>query len=175
MNLSRLVDDLLFLTRAEMHQLKLQIAAVNIYELIEIEISRWQRHCDDRVISINVDEPAKNIEALIDKPRIQQVLSILIDNAIKYSKIGGSVDVGIAEHAAQIVITVSDTGDGISAVEVENIFERFVRFSRNDEGLGLGLPIAKAIIEAHGGQILVESIQGEGSTFSVILPIAGNL
>jgi signal transduction histidine kinase len=174
-SLSRLVDDLLFLTRAEMHPLKLQIAPVNIYELMEVEISRWRRHCDGRIISINVNEQAKKIEALIDKPRIQQVLSILIDNAIKYSKVGGSVDVGITEQTGQFVITVSDTGVGISAVEVENIFERFVRFSKNDEGLGLGLPIAKTIVEAHGGQIVVESIQGEGSTFSVLLPTAGAL
>ncbi|MFT6957901.1 MAG: two-component system OmpR family sensor kinase [Halieaceae bacterium] len=171
-NLSQLVDDLLLLTRAEMHQIQLQLAPVNLFDLVTAEVSRWQRHCEDRVISINASKQSEKVEALIDKPRIQQVLSILIDNATKYSKTGGSVDIGIAQRSAQLVITVSDTGDGISATQVENIFERFVRFSRHDEGLGLGLPIAKAIIEAHGGQIVVESIQGEGAIFSIILPTA---
>jgi signal transduction histidine kinase len=173
-NLSHLVDDLLFLTRAEMHQLQLEIVPVNLFDLVTAEVSRWQRRCEDRVISVDTStEQAESIEALIDKPRIQQVLSILIDNATKYSTAGGSIEIGIIKQSQQLVITVSDTGEGISATEVENIFERFVRFSRHAEGLGLGLPIAKAIIEAHGGQIVVESIQGEGSIFSITLPITG--
>jgi signal transduction histidine kinase len=69
-----------------------------------------------------------------------------------------------------MIIVVKDSGKGISATEIENIFERFVRFSKHNEGLGLGLPIAKAIIKAHGGQITVESVQGEGSLFSITLP-----
>jgi signal transduction histidine kinase len=69
-----------------------------------------------------------------------------------------------------MIIAVKDSGKGISATEIENIFERFVRFSKHNEGLGLGLPIAKAIIKAHGGQITVESVQGEGSLFSITLP-----
>lgn len=170
-SLSHLVDDLLLLTRAEMHQIQLQIAPVNLFDLVTAEVSRWQQHCEDRIISVIASEQSKKIEALIDKPRMQQVLSILIDNATKYSQDRGSVDIGIARQASRLVITVSDTGNGISATEIENIFERFVRFSRHDEGLGLGLPIAKAIIEAHGGQIVVESVQGEGSTFSILLPI----
>ncbi|MBL4673606.1 MAG: HAMP domain-containing histidine kinase, partial [Arenicella sp.] len=174
-NLSNLVDDLLFLTRAEMHQLDLDVAPVNLFELIETEVSRWQRHCPDRVFSFNSCEQAENIEVLIDKPRIQQVLSILIDNSSKYSKISGPINIGLTNQTEHIDITVNDCGDGISAAEVENIFERFVRFSRNDEGLGLGLPIAKAIIEAHGGKITVESVQGDGSTFSIKLPTSSDL
>lgn len=169
-NLSKLVDDLLFLTRAEMHELYIDLAPANLYELIEVEVSGWQRYCPDRAFSFNYCEPLENIEVVIDKPRIQQVISILIDNASKYSKTGGPINIGLDDQSEHIVITVNDSGDGISATEVENIFERFVRFSRNQEGLGLGLPIAKAIIEAHGGKITVESVQGEGSTFSIILP-----
>ena len=66
---------------------------------------------------------------------------------------------------------MSDTGEGISGAEIENIFERFVRFSKHNEGVGLGLPIAKAIVEAHKGSISVNSVQGEGTTFSVKLPL----
>jgi len=169
-NLSNLVDDLLFLTRAEMHQLDINVAPCKLSELIEAEVSRWQRHCSDRIFSFSCCECLENIDVLIDKPRIQQVLSILIDNASKYSKTGSPIGICLTGQPGDIGITVSDSGDGISAVEVENVFERFVRFSRNHEGLGLGLPIAKAIIEAHGGKITVESVQGEGSIFSIILP-----
>jgi signal transduction histidine kinase len=174
-NLSKLVDDLLFLTRAEMHQLVIDVTPTNLCELIEIEVSRWQRHCTDRIFSFNFQEELENMNFLIDKSRIQQVLSILIDNSSKYSKTGGPIGIGLAKQSEQLVITVNDSGDGISAVEVENVFERFVRFSRNHEGLGLGLPIAKAIIEAHGGKMIVESVKGEGSTFSIILPTASVL
>tara|TARA_R110001592_G_scaffold23259_2_gene91347 strand:- start:3391 stop:4950 length:1560 start_codon:yes stop_codon:yes gene_type:complete len=169
-NLSKLVDDLLILTRAEMHQLQLQIERLNIVTLLSAEVGRWQRRSDDRLITFTVDETLRDIDVAIDKPRFQQVISILLDNATKYSKPAGAVEVGITKNESLVTITVKDTGEGISAAEIENIFERFVRFSRINEGLGLGLPIAKAIVEAHGGQITVKSIQGEGSTFSVILP-----
>jgi two-component system OmpR family sensor kinase len=106
----------------------------------------------------------------IDTPRIQQVLSILMDNAIKYSPSGLPIEISVKQNNTYIVVTVKDFGKGISATEIENIFERFVRFSKHNEGLGLGLPIAKAIIEAHGGQITVESVQSEGSLFSITLP-----
>lgn len=172
-NLSHLVDDLLFLTRAEMHQIQLEKTQVNLVEVVKTEVGRWQRRCEDRVISVTTHGPQEAITALVDQPRIQQVLSILIDNATKYSQAGGAVEVTLEKQPTQVLITVSDSGDGISATEVENVFERFVRFSKHDDGLGLGLPIAKAIVEAHGGKIMVESIQGEGSTFLVTLPVAG--
>jgi signal transduction histidine kinase len=169
-NLNKLVDDLLFLTRAEMQQLEINLDSVNLAELIEVEVSRWQRHCPNRVFSFSSCEKLDRIEILIDKSRIQQVISILLDNSSKYSKIAGPIDIALTSQSGHVVITVNDHGNGISAAEVENVFERFVRFSRNHDGLGLGLPIAKAIIEAHGGKIAVESVQGEGSIFSIILP-----
>lgn len=169
-NLSRLVDDLLLLTRAEMNQLHLQIAATKIKPLLDAEVLKWQRLHKDRNISLITDSCQDDAAAMIDKSRIHQVLSILLDNAIKYSLSGLPIEVSVSERDSFIMIAVKDTGQGISAAEVENIFERFVRFSKHDEGLGLGLSIAKAIVEAHGGQIAVESIQGEGSVFSMTLP-----
>lgn len=169
-NLSNLVDDLLFLTRAEMHQLQLEIEQHNLLELVETEVSRWQRRFSNRVFSISHNAQSETTQSQVDKSRIKQVLSILLDNATKYSLVDGPIDIDLAHKSAEVIITISDTGNGISAVEIENIFERFVRFSKHNEGLGLGLPIAKAIIEAHGGRIAVESIPGRGSTFSITLP-----
>jgi two-component system OmpR family sensor kinase len=170
-NLSRLVDDLLLLTRAEMNQLNLEVSTTKIKLLLNAEVLKWQRLHQERKISLVTDLVCDETEVTIDTPRIQQVLSILLDNATKYSPSGFPVEVSVKQNTTSMIIAVKDKGKGISATEIENIFERFVRFSRHNEGLGLGLPIAKAIIKAHGGQITVESVQGEGSLFSITLPI----
>jgi len=169
-NLSRLVDDLLLLTRAEMNQLNLEVSTTDINPLLNTEVLKWQKHHQKRHISLVTDLVSDEIAVIIDTPRIQQVLSILMDNAIKYSPSGLPIEISVKQNNTFIVVSVKDSGKGISATEIENIFERFVRFSKHNEGLGLGLPIAKAIIEAHGGQITVESVQGEGSLFSITLP-----
>jgi signal transduction histidine kinase len=170
-NLSRLVDDLLLLTRAEMNQLNLDVSATKIKPLLNTEVLKWQRRHQERNITLMTDLISDDKMVTIDTPRIHQVLSILLDNATKYSPPKLPVEVNVKQEDCFLVVTVKDSGQGISATEIENIFERFVRFSKHNEGLGLGLPIAKAIVEAHGGQITVESTQGEGSTFSVTLPI----
>lgn len=169
-NLSRLVDDLLFLTRAEMNQILIDVVETNIKSLVETEVSKWKRLNPNRGINLinRLDANENNLK--VDPSRIQQVLSILIDNSIKYSHIGQPIDVTMSEDESKFMITVKDKGKGISATQIENIFERFVRFSKHGEGLGLGLPIAKAIIEAHGGDVNVESTQNEGSIFSITLP-----
>ncbi len=169
-SLSRLVDDLLFLTRAEMNQLHLEKTATLIKPMLEEEVGKWQRMYQDRSLSLTSDTRLEDTAALIDKPRIQQVLSILLDNATKYSPAGSPIEISASSENALINIAVTDHGEGISAAEVENIFERFVRFSRQGEGMGLGLSIAKALVEAHGGKIKVQSVIGEGSTFTVSLP-----
>lgn len=171
-NLSRLVDDLLLLTRAEMNQLNLDIKPVQIIPLLEAEIAKWQRLFEDRDFSLVVYASVEELNVLIDKQRIQQVLSILLDNATKYPNTGQpvAIEVDVTRNEDFVQVAIRDNGEGISAAEVDNIFERFVRFSKHDEGMGLGLPIAKAIVDAHGGEISVESLQGEGSTFCFTLP-----
>jgi two-component system OmpR family sensor kinase len=164
------VDDLLLLTRAEMNQLNLEVSTTEIKPLLYTEVLKWQRRHQQRNISLVTELVPDETVVNIDTPRIQQVLSILMDNAIKYSPSGLPIEISVKQNNTYIVVTVKDFGKGISATEIENIFERFVRFSKHNEGLGLGLPIAKAIIEAHGGQITVESVQSEGSLFSITLP-----
>ncbi|MFT5541548.1 MAG: two-component system OmpR family sensor kinase [Glaciecola sp.] len=170
-NLSRLVDDLLLLTRAEMNQLHLEVMPVQIMPLLASEVAKWKKHDLGRTISLKAPDDLVETLVLIDKQRIQQVLSILIDNATKYSKSDQPIEISLVKAGAFVSVSITDLGVGISAAEVDNIFERFVRFSKHNEGLGLGLPIAKVIVEAHGGKISVESSQGQGSTFSITLAI----
>ena len=169
-NLSRLVDDLLFLTRAEMNQLSLEKIPTDIEQLVESELIKWRRLYPHRKITLQSELNSIHTHLLIDPSRIRQVLSILIDNASKYSGVNQAIDVSLSDNTKFIYLKVQDYGGGISAAEIDNIFERFVRFSKDKEGLGLGLPIARAIVEAHGGNIQVTSDQTIGSVFIIALP-----
>jgi signal transduction histidine kinase len=103
---------------------------------------------------------------------IQRMLSNLLDNAIKYTPPGGSVSVSVAEKDGQIVVSVKDTGMGISPKDLPHIFERFYRCdeSRSQTGIGLGLSLARAIARGHGGDITTTSNPNQGSTFTITLP-----
>jgi signal transduction histidine kinase len=106
---------------------------------------------------------------------MEQVAANLIDNAIKYTPSGGRVTVDAAQEEGRAVLRVSDTGAGIPADELPRIWERLFRgdASRTERGLGLGLSLVKAIVEAHGGTVAVESEVGRGTTFTVALPKSG--
>jgi signal transduction histidine kinase len=121
-------------------------------------------------LSCNVSDEG-NIKG--DQPLIQRMISNLLDNAIKYTAPGGRVSIKVqtaADH--EVVVSVQDTGIGISPVELVHIFERFYRcdHSRSEPGIGLGLSLARTIARAHGGDVKVSSQPGQGSTFTVNLP-----
>jgi signal transduction histidine kinase len=108
-----------------------------------------------------------------DWDRLLQVFENLIGNAIKFTRAGGRITAGAAPRDDEIVFWVADTGDGISSEDLPHIFDRFWQASRaGRHGAGLGLSITKAIVEAHGGRIWVESTVGSGSTFSFTIPRA---
>jgi two-component system, OmpR family, phosphate regulon sensor histidine kinase PhoR len=112
---------------------------------------------------------------VVDPARIAQLLSNLISNALKFTQDGGRVEVRLGVEANQVVLAVADTGIGIPAVDQERIFERFYRTTIATQqavpGTGLGLTVAKAIVEAHNGTITVDSHEGRGSVFKVRLPL----
>jgi signal transduction histidine kinase len=124
-------------------------------------------------IGITLQMPEEPVVVAIDKVAIRQVLGILLDNARKFSEPGSTVTVGLEKGGTWAAITIADTGSGIAPEHLPHIFERFYRAdaSRTTQGAGLGLAIAKGIVERHGGKIDVESEPGQGATFIVRLPL----
>jgi heavy metal sensor kinase len=172
--LTRLVETLLTLTRAESGRVQLTRQLVDLGGLATAVADSLRVLAEEKAQTLTVDAEAE-IEALCDPNVLRHALSNLIDNAIKYTPEKGSVSVRVAKMSlVEGAIEVRDTGRGVAAAERERIFERFYRVdaarARDSGGLGLGLAIARWAVEAHGGRIEVESEQGKGSVFRIILP-----
>ncbi|MEW5718997.1 MAG: PAS domain-containing sensor histidine kinase [Chloroflexota bacterium] len=173
--LTRLVQGILNVSRIEAGQLILQPQAFNMVALIEKVIGVWE----SRGVANQFEHPtAQNLPSVwADRDRTEEVLFNLIDNAIKYSSENAPIHLDAAADDKFITVSVSDRGVGIPSDEVEKIFDKFHRVDRSDNtetyGHGLGLYICRRLVEAQGGQIGVDSVLGEGSTFRFSLPLAG--
>jgi PAS domain S-box-containing protein len=169
--LIRLISELLDLSRIEGGQLELRKEIFNISEMVHETIQDIKMANLNRDINLYVNTDC-NVDA--DKDRISQVLSNLIMNAIKYSGHSKSIDVTINANGNNVAIEIKDQGIGIDSEDIGKIFERFYRSKKNNvetyPGFGIGLFISKEIMQRHNGTILVESSNGNGSTFTVILP-----
>ncbi|MCY0966664.1 sensor histidine kinase [Parathalassolituus penaei] len=169
-NLSRLVDDLLLLARAEMSQLKLNCSSVDLVTLLQQQARDWQRLHPARHIDCVIAPNLGSTLLQADEQRLQQVIAILMDNATRYSPTQTPVTLQLGKADGRFMIQVIDQGEGISTQDLPHIFERFVRFKPKTEGTGLGLAIARVIAIAHQGDIRVTSAPGQGSTFTLVLP-----
>jgi signal transduction histidine kinase len=174
-HMTRLVDDLLLLSRIDAGKLELQLRPVDLAELVH----EAQRQCNHLAESHRVQFTVERASGavLADPTRLHQVLLILLDNAVRYSRECGVVKMAALQLGADVYITVADNGPGIPADYLERIFDRFSQAdpSRNGHGAGLGLSIAKALVEAHHGTINVESQEGIGTTVTVTLPALESL
>lgn len=169
MRLSRLITDLLQLSRLQSGSEYMEISAVNVQELLEEMQQNYRMEAEQRGIQLILDA-ADVPYAMTDRDRIEQILVILIDNAMRYTPEGGSITLS-AEAGELIIVSVTDTGCGIAAEELPHLFERFYKVdkSRKEGGTGLGLSIAKQIIDKLGEQITVESVVGKGTSFHFTL------
>jgi signal transduction histidine kinase len=174
--LSRLVDELQELSLAEAGELKLVYQTEDLAKLIKQAVTRWQPQVTAREISLSLDLPDNLPLVDIDWQRVNQVLHNLLENAVAHTHEGGTINVAATTQGDWVEVCVSDTGEGIPAEDLPNIFERFYRVDKSRArvtgGSGLGLTIAKRLVEAHGGEITVQSELGKGSCFSFTLPIA---
>jgi two-component system phosphate regulon sensor histidine kinase PhoR len=175
--LMKLVDDLMDLSRLESRAVSMEPAPVRLDALVTGALSGMRPQADRRRITLRGTTDLAIV--LVDRDRILQVLTNLLDNAIKFTPEGGTVDVSVTSTPAGAVVSVTDTGRGIPADDLPRIFNRFYRVdrsrSRGAGGTGLGLAIAKHIVEAHGGRISVASRVNTGSTFAFTLPLASAL
>lgn len=168
-----LLDDLLDLSRGDSGQLQLNQEVVDLGPLVEKVADLSQSNLTDRRLEVLNNIPSyENSEALADPGRLQQVLLDLIDNAAKYSAEGSLISLLLRSHPDGIAIDVKDEGIGIPESDLPHIFKRFHRAknSSGSSGTGLGLSVVALLMSAMGGQVCVQSKEGEGSCFSVILP-----
>lgn len=149
----------------------LKIGKFPIVEVIERAIEFYDFVAEDRGIKIIV-HPAPKVMVNADPLRLLQVVSNLLDNAIKYSEDGKTIEIEIEERDTDVLIRVIDQGVGISSVEISRIWDRLYRSNQTNSkpGLGLGLSLVKAIVEAHKGEVSVHRNDTAGMTFSVLLP-----
>lgn len=166
-----MLNTLMDISEAETGTMKLRLEEVNITALVENTIELYRDIAEEKHITIRSDIPS-DLSLTADRNRMRQILANLLDNAVKYTPPGGSVEITASAQAQKIVIAVKDTGIGISSEEIPKIWERLYRAdeSRSQRGLGLGLNLVRAVVHAHQGSVEVESIPGEGSAFIICLP-----
>ena len=172
--LSRLINDLQLLALADAGELNLVYQPDNIARVITSAVASVQPRANNKGISLKLDLPDQLPLVEIDSQRISQVLYNLLDNAIRHTANGGEIIVAAQERNGYIEVSVSDNGEGIPPEDLPHIFERFYRVDKSRAkatgGNGLGLTIAKRLVEAHGGKITVQSEVGKGSRFTFTIP-----
>lgn len=176
---ARLVDDLLFVARSEAGEARLAAQAVAFDEVVRGAAAAARILAAPRQVRVTEQVAGRSVTVRGDPERLRQLVLILLDNAVRYSDPGGEVQVSLEPAPEGIRLCVRDTGMGIAPAEIERVFERFYRghgaAARHASGSGLGLPLARAIARAHGGEVLIESRPGEGSTARLILPAVRRL
>ncbi len=173
--LNALVDDLLSLSQIEQEaeREEVDLAEEPVRRIIEAAIAAYEVKASERRIQVTL-HCQEGIVVKANAQLLEQAIGNLLDNAIKYSEPGGSVEIEVTKNEGEVTIKVSDHGSGIAPEYLPRLFERFYRVdkgrSRELGGTGLGLAIVKHIIQAHGGDVTVESTPGKGSTFTIHLP-----
>jgi signal transduction histidine kinase len=167
----RLIRDLLDVTRLDNGPLPIRSSPLSIVEVVEDVMGMFKMVVRARRLTLH-HEIADGLPPIHgDRDRLAQALSNLVANAVKFTPEGGRVSLRVDLDPGGICVCVSDTGPGIPADHMPHLFDRFWQASRHDRrGLGLGLSIVKAIVDAHGGTVRVDSPPGRGSTFSILLP-----
>ena len=170
--MNRLIEDLLEIVRQESGQLTLDVQDRSAASLLAQTMEIFQSTAMEKDVSLRVTDPAPDLDVWADAERIVQVMSNLVGNALKFVPRGGSIVLECEKRGTEAIFSVRDSGLGITPQNLHKLFEKFWQRGRSDKrGIGLGLTIAKGIVEAHGGRIWAESRVGVGSTFYFGLPV----
>ena len=177
-HLTRLVNDLHELANAEADQLSLAIEEVDVAELVQACASAFRPLIEEKQLEIRPELLGRLPKTQADRTRITQALNNLVNNAIRHTPKGGTITMQAEQVADKLEIRIKDTGEGIEPHHLPHVFDRFYRADESRQrhedagGSGLGLPIARAVIESHGGELFVASDGlNRGSQFTIQLPI----
>jgi signal transduction histidine kinase len=175
--LAKLVADLLDISRIEGGRIRLSPQPMALSDVVDSVISTAAAEIQDKGLVVAVDLPADLPLVWGDQDRVTQILTNLVNNAVKYTD-EGEVHVSARSSDGHLEVTVADTGIGISSADQSRIFEKFFRADhpqvRRVPGTGLGLSIVKSLVEMHGGRVWLESQEGTGSAFHFTLPVAAD-
>jgi signal transduction histidine kinase len=169
-----MLNTLLDVAEAQAGVMKLAREPIDLASLLSEAVELYEYVAEEKKITITT-ELTDTCEVSVDRNRMRQVFANLLDNALKYTSSGGRITIGTRCEPARALVEFTDTGMGIPSAEIPRIWERLFRGdrSRSQRGLGLGLSLVKAVVEAHGGAVGVRSVVGQGSTFTVMLPRRG--
>jgi signal transduction histidine kinase len=175
--LSNLVDDLRMLSLADAGDLKIEKTPLELNSLVREMVERQQNAARERKIILKASYSEKEIFVMGDPLRLSQVLVNLLSNAIQHTQQAQEISTKVEIDKQTAIVSVTNYGTSIPQEDLERIFERFYRLersrNRDQGGSGLGLSIARSLINAHGGKIWAESVQGESTTFKFSLPLLG--
>lgn len=173
--LSRIVNSLLTISKIESGKLNLQKTVVNICELIKDTVSNYEPLAQENGLRLDFEVPQKSVDICLDPDKTKEVLINLISNSIKFTPEGGRIKVICTEQDKEVLVSVQDSGVGITKEDIPKLFDKFTQFDRKagpgEKGTGLGLAIVKKLVEIHGGKIKVESEVGQGTIFNISLPL----
>jgi signal transduction histidine kinase len=173
-HMSQLVEDLLLISKLDTHQIKLDIKLVNMEELLGDVQRQFEPLAKKQNVNLVIGSHLGEVNG--DRLRLRQVLMILLDNALRFTTSGGTIELSSLQTNRSVAVSVSDNGCGIPASHLEHVFERFYQVASNSEvenrGNGLGLSIAKSLVEAHEGTININSSIGKGTRVTFTLPAA---
>ena len=172
--MKELVESLFFLAQADAHQQRLECDSFDCRDMIASAVCAYTPMAEEKGITLTADLGGENV-IYGDDGKLRRVLRVLVENAVRHTDAGGSIVVRLTDEGKTSCLTVADTGEGIAPEALGHLFERFYQAdsSRRKGGAGLGLAIAKWIVEAHGGTISADSVLGQGATFTVRLPKSG--
>ncbi len=170
-HMSRLVDDLLFVARRDAGEAPLRLSRVALGEILERTVAVAGQLAPDPILRLDAPPDVRATPVEVDRGRLHQLLMVLLDNALRYSPGGSPITVEARRAGAEVTVAIRDGGIGIPAADLPHVFDRFVRGSNAlPGGTGLGLPVARAIAEAHGGRLSIDSSEGQGTCVTLILP-----
>jgi signal transduction histidine kinase len=177
LHLRGLIEDMVNVSHLESGHVDLDLETWCLQDLVRAACAECHSLAVAKNQRVTLSLPAVRLQVNADWSKITIVMNNLLTNAIKFTPDGGHIQVAANSRNGEVWVSVANTGSGIPAADLERIFERFYQaedhLTRSQGGMGLGLPIAKAIVELHGGRIWAESVQGKGSRFTFALPLAG--